>query len=80
MAVKFMLVKGEIKSRNHYGMYYAHTIRGAELTLEQIEERIQANCSAKVSDVRMVMAELFSTIRLALSEGQVVNLGDLGKL
>lgn len=46
MAVKFMLVKGEIKSRNHYGMYYAHTIRGAELTLEQIEERIQANCSA----------------------------------
>ncbi len=80
MAVKFMLVKGEIKSRNHYGMYYAHTIRGAELTLEQIEERIQTNCSAKVSDVRMVMAELFSTIRLALSEGQVVNLGDLGKL
>ena len=80
MAVKFKLQKSGMKSRNHYGMYYAHTIRGAELTLEQIEERIQANCSAKVSDVRMVMAELFSTIRLALSEGQVVNLGDLGKL
>ena len=56
MAVKFKLQKSGMKSRNHYGMYYAHTIRGAELTLEQIEERIQANCSAKVSDVRMVMA------------------------
>lgn len=80
MSIRFKLVRNNIKSHKDYGKYYAHTLRGDGLSLEQIEQTIEANCSAKVSDVRLVMSELFATIRQALRDGRVVCMGDLGKL
>ena len=80
MGIRFRLIRNEIKSNKHYGKYFAHTLKGTEMTLEEIEQQIQDNCTAKAGDVRLVMTELFATIRRALQNGQVVNLGDLGKL
>ena len=79
MAVMYRLMKNEIKSSKNYGKYYAHTIRCGEVKQQQIEERIQANCSAKASDVRLVLRELFDTIRDYLQDGYVVNLEEMGK-
>jgi len=79
MSIHFRLVKNEIKSNKQYGKYYAHTVKGSEVTLREIEQKIQANCSAKASDVRLVLSELFYTIRQELQDGHVVNLGELGK-
>ena len=80
MAIEFRLIRNEIKSNKNYGKYFAHTLKGSEMTLEEIEQQIQDNCSAKASDVKLVMTELFATIRHALQMGRVVNMGDLGKL
>lgn len=79
MAVIYRLMKNQIKSSKNYGKYYAHTIRRGEVKQQQIEERIQANCSAKASDVRLVLRELFDTIRDYLQDGYVVNLEEMGK-
>lgn len=79
MAVIYKLMKNQIKSSKNYGKYYAHTIRRGEVKQQQIEERIQANCSAKASDVRLVLRELFDTIRDYLQDGYVVNLEEMGK-
>jgi predicted histone-like DNA-binding protein len=72
-------MKNQIKSSKNYGKYYAHTIRRGEVKQQQIEERIQANSSAKASDVRLVLRELFDTIRDYLQDGYVVNLEEMGK-
>lgn len=80
MAITFRLLRNDIKSSKNYGKYYAHTVKNGELTLEQIEQRVQDNCSAKASDVSMVIKELYATIKQAMQMGQVVNLGELGKL
>ena len=79
MAVIYRLMKNQIKSSKNYGKYYAHTIQRGEVKQQQIEERIQANCSAKASDVRLVLRELFDTIRDYLQDGYVVNLEEMGK-
>jgi predicted histone-like DNA-binding protein len=79
MAIQFRLIRNEIRSNKHYGKYLAHTVKGSEVTLREIEQQIQANCSAKASDVRAVLAELYDTIRHMLQDGHVVNLGELGK-
>ena len=80
MAVKFRLVKNNIKSNKGYGKYHAHTVRGGEVPMELIEQEIQDNCSAKASDVRMVLRELYESVRNHLQMGEVVNLGEMGKL
>lgn len=71
--------QNKIKSNKSYGKWYAHTLRGSELTLEDIEERIQRNCSVTKADVRAVVTALQSVVADGLKDGHVVSLGDLGK-
>ncbi|MBQ5495943.1 MAG: hypothetical protein IIT76_12240, partial [Prevotella sp.] len=46
---------------------------------EEIERMVEQSCSAKASDVRMVVKELFDSIRHYMQAGYVVKLGDLGR-
>lgn len=80
MAIRYRLEKCKFKNDKNYGRYYARTVKNSEVTLEDIEQQIQENCSAKVSDVRLVMKELFDTIRRAMRDGHVVNMGEMGKM
>ena len=73
-------MRNNILRDKNYGKYYALTVKNSEMTLEDIEQEIQENCSAKVSDVRLVMRELFDTIRRMMQNGHVVNMGELGKM
>lgn len=79
MSIKYRLLQNKIKSSKNYGKYYAHTVKAGEVTLEEIERMVEQSCSAKASDVRMVVKELFDSIRHYMQAGYVVKLGDLGR-
>jgi len=80
MAIHYRLVQNKIKTDKNYGKYYAHTVKQGEISLEEIEKMIETNCSAKASDVRLVLRELFDTIKHYMQYGYVVNLNEMGKL
>lgn len=80
MAIYYKLIQNKIKSDKNYGKYYAHTVKRGEISLEQIEKTIETNCSAKASDVRLVLRELFDTVKHYMQYGYVVNLNEMGKL
>lgn len=79
MAVLYKLRKSEFKNSSHYGKYYAHTVKTGHVGLELIEQMIQDNCSAKRSDVRLVLTELIDVVKTMLQEGKVVELDGLGR-
>lgn len=80
MAIHYRLVQNKIKSDKNYGKYYAHTVKQGEISLEEIERMIEENCSAKASDVRLVLRELFDTVKYYMQNGYVVDLKEMGKL
>ena len=79
MAIFYTLLQNKIKSSKHYGKYYAHTVKQGKVSMQQIEQTIQQNCSAKASDVRLVLRELFETVKQYMQEGYVVDLQEMGK-
>ena len=79
MAIYYRLMQNKIPNDKNNGKYFAHTVKQSEISLEQVEELIQNSCSAKISDVRMVVRELFEAVKHYMQDGHVVNLGDLGK-
>jgi predicted histone-like DNA-binding protein len=80
MAIHYRLVQNKIKNDKNYGKYYAHTVKQGEISLEEIEKMIEENCSAKASDVRLVLRELFDTVKHYMQNGYVVDLKEMGKL
>ena len=56
-----------------------HTVKQGVITLEDIESMIEENCTAKASDVRLVLRELFDTIKFYMQNGYTVDLKELGK-
>lgn len=79
MAIHYKLIKNQIKSSKNYGKYYAHTVKQGKVSMEQIEQTIQENCTAKASDVRLVLRELFDTVKQYMQDGYVVELREMGK-
>ncbi|MBR3445803.1 MAG: hypothetical protein IKH14_08090 [Prevotella sp.] len=79
MAIYYKLIKNQIKSSKNYGKYYAHTVKQGKVSMEQIEQTIQENCTAKASDVRLVLRELFDTVKQYMQDGYVVELREMGK-
>ena len=63
MAIQYRLLQNKIKGSKNYKKYYAHTVRRGVISLEEIESMIEENCSAKASDVRLVLRELFDTVK-----------------
>ena len=80
MAIQYRLLQNKIKGSENYGKYYAHTVRQGTVSLEQIEEMIESNCTAKASDVRLVLRELFDAVKFYMQHGYTVDLREMGKL
>jgi predicted histone-like DNA-binding protein len=80
MAIQYRLLQHKIKGSENYGKYYAHTVKQGTITLEQIEEMIESNCTAKASDVRLVLRELFDAVKFYMQHGYTVDLKEMGKL
>ena len=80
IAVQYRLLQNKIKGSKNYGKYYAHTVKQGVISLEDIEEMIEENCTAKASDVRLVLCELFDTVKFYMQNGYTVDLKEMGKL
>ena len=70
MALHFTLRQSNIKGSSVYKKWFAHTLKQGELTMDEIERRIQNRCSVTRADVRAVITAL---------QEEVVNLNELGK-
>jgi len=79
MAIQYRLLQNKIKGSKNYKKYYAHTVRQGVISLEDIESMIEENCTAKASDVRLVLRELFDTIKFYMQMGYTVDLKEMGK-
>jgi len=79
MAIQYRLLQNKIKGSKNYNKYYAHTMRRGTMSLEDIEKMIEESCSAKASDVRLVLRELFDTVKFCMQMGYTVDLKEMGK-
>lgn len=79
MAIQYRLLQNKIKGSKNYNRYYAHTVKQGVISLEQIEAMIESNCTAKASDVRLVLRELFDTVKFYMQRGYIVDLKEMGK-
>ena len=80
MAIQYRLLQNKIKGSKNYGKYYAHTVKQGVVSMEDVEMMIQQNCSAQASDVRLVLRELFDTVKFLMQMGYTVDLREMGKL
>ena len=79
MAVPFTVTKKNISSlTNHTIVYYPRVTKSGELDLEALSERISSSCSVTESDCYAVVISLVKEIAVALEQGNIVRLGQLG--
>lgn len=62
------------------GKYYAQAQARGEAGIREISERIQKECTVTRADVMAVLTALEGIVAEALSNGEIVRLGDLGSL
>ncbi|MBR1409491.1 MAG: hypothetical protein IJ580_00115 [Prevotella sp.] len=79
MAIHYRLLQNKIKGSKNYRKYYAHTVKRGVISMDDIEKMIQSNCTAKASDVRLVLRELYDVIKFYMQNGYTVDLQEMGK-
>ena len=60
--------------------YYGHVQANGEVSVREMAERIQANCTVTKTDVFAVLVGLEDAITEALKNGEIVRLFELGSL
>ena len=78
MSVKYVLKKVNSEKSPINGKWYARAKMTEVIDLEGIAERIQRNCTAKMSDVKAVLTELIETMRDELQASHRVKLNGFG--
>lgn len=78
--MKYQLVRENHSTLKNFGRYRAKAVHHNTIEPEQLCQEIEANCSAKASDVKLVLAELSDTLLRHLKQGDRVRLEELGLL
>lgn len=78
--MRYKLVMGTNPTIPSYGKYVAKAIHPTTISAESICEEIERNCSAKKSDVILVLTELQDVITRHLQEGDRVELPAIGTM
>ena len=78
--MKYKIVKETRSTLKNFGRYRAKAVHHNTIDPEQLCQEIEANCSAKASDVKLVLAELSDTLVRHLKQGDRVRLKELGLL
>ena len=73
MAIQCTLEKSRTEEK-----YFARARKSGKVGMTEIAEEIQRNCSAKCSDVTLVLTELMDVIRDHLLNGEEVTIDGLG--
>lgn len=66
------------KNTKAFGKWYARAVMTNQLTLNDVAQRIQQNCSMKRSDVKAVLEELVEVMTQELQNSHSVRLDGLG--
>ena len=78
--MKYKIVKETKPTLKNYERYKAVAQHYQTVTTEQLRQEIQDNCSAKKSDVLLVLTELTEVLVRHLKEGDRVRIDGLGLL
>lgn len=78
--MKYRIVKENRPTLKNYGRYKAVAMHYQTVGPEQLRREVQANCSAKASDVALVLNELSEVICRHLQDGDRVRIEALGML
>lgn len=78
--MKYRIVKENRPTLRNYGRYKAVAVHYQTIEPQQIRREVQQNCSAKASDVVLVLTELSEVIARHLRDGDRVRLEGLGLL
>ncbi len=74
------ITKGTRKNIVSYGKYTAKVMHLNTITMDDVCKEIESNCSAKSSDVELVLRELVDVLKHHLQEGHRVQLPHLGTM
>lgn len=78
MAILYKLFQDNRKNSSYPGKWYARAIHQNIVGLDDIAERIQRNCSMKMSDVLAVLTEMREVIKDELQASNAVRLDGIG--
>ena len=78
--MKYKIVRENKPTLKNFGRYKAAAMHFQTITPEMVAQEIQDNCSAKASDVEMVLAELSAVLLRHLKAGDRVRLKHIGML
>ena len=78
--MKYKIVRENKPTLKNYGRYKAVAMHFQTITPEMVEKEIQDNCSAKASDVELVLTELSAILLRHLKAGDRVRLKHIGLL
>ena len=74
------ITKGARKNIVSYGKYTAKAMHFNTITMDDVCKEIEKNCSAKSSDVELVLRELVDVLKHHLQQGDRVQLPHLGTM
>lgn len=78
--MKYKIVRENKPTLKNYGRYKAVAMHFQTISPEEVEQEIEDNCSAKSSDVKLVLNELSQVLQRHLKLGDRVRLEGLGLL
>ena len=78
--MKYKIVRENKPTLKNFGRYKAAAMHFQTITPEMVAQEIQDNCSAKASDVELVLTELSAVLLRHLKAGDRVRLKHIGML
>lgn len=78
--MKYIIVRENKPTLKNFGRYKAAAMHFQTITPEMVAQEIQDNCSAKASDVELVLTELSAVLLRHLKAGDRVRLKHIGML
>ena len=76
--MKYKIERENKPTLKNYGRYKAVAMHFQTITEEQVAQEVQDNCSAKKSDVEIVLCELLDVLAWHLKQGDRVRLKYIG--
>lgn len=76
--MKYKIVRENKPTLKNYGRYKAVAMHFQTIEAEQVAQEVQDNCSAKKSDVELVLGELLEVLARHLKQGDRVRLKYIG--
>lgn len=78
MAVFYKLYQNNKEGASNYGKWYARAVHTGTVTIDDLADEMQANCTVKRADIVAVLSELVETMTTHLQMSHRVKLDRLG--